>query len=109
MRFPGGVVWEGIPDRQSLQVIVHEVDKEIQEATDKVLRADPPAKGSALQFLYSDKVDPTSEEFEAEPKYSGDPKTMVDSINRTLHEEMRRDPRIIVVGEDRADCGRAAS
>src|SRR5260370_36190081 len=97
MRFPGGVVWEGIPDRQSLQVIVHEVDKEIQEATDKVLRADPPAKGSALQFLYSDKVDPTSVEFETEPKFSGDPMTMVASINRTLHEELRGAHRIVVL------------
>src|SRR6266404_6482005 len=109
IKFPEWLVSEGILDRQSLQVIVHEVDKEIQEATDKVLRADPPAKGSALQFLYSDKIDPASLEFESEPKFSGDPKTMVDSINRTLHEEMRRDPRIIVFGEDVADCSREAS
>jgi len=109
IKFPEWLVSEGILDRQSLQVIVHEVDKEIQAVTDKVLRADPPAKGSALRHLYSSKIDPASEEFEAEPKFSGDPRTMVDSINRTLHEEMRRDPRIIVFGEDVADCSREAS
>src|ERR1700694_1918626 len=63
IKFPEWLVSEGILDRQGLQVIVHEVDQEIQAATDKVLRADPPPKGSALQFLYSDKGDPTSAEF----------------------------------------------
>ena len=45
IKFPEWLVSEGVLDRQSLQVIVHEVDKEIQEATDKVLRAEPPALG----------------------------------------------------------------
>ena len=73
------------------------------------LRADPPPKGSALQFLYSDKIDPTSAEFEAEPQFSGESRTMVDEINLTLHEEMRRNSRIIVFGEDVADCSREAN
>jgi 2-oxoisovalerate dehydrogenase E1 component len=90
-------------------LIDHEIDKEIQEATDRVLRAAPPAKGSALQYLYSDKVDPASPAFETEPRFEGDPRTMVDEINRTLHEEMRRDAAIVVFGEDVADCGREES
>ncbi|HEV2691014.1 MAG TPA: thiamine pyrophosphate-dependent enzyme, partial [Bryobacteraceae bacterium] len=109
IKFPEWLIAEGILERHALQRIVHEVDKEIQEATDRVLRADPPAKGSAFQYLYSDKVDPTSSEFETEPHFTGDPRTMVDTINRTLHEEMRRDPRILVFGEDVADCSREAN
>jgi 2-oxoisovalerate dehydrogenase E1 component len=109
MRFPEWLVSEGILDRQGLQVIVHEVDQEIQQATDRALRADPPARGSAMQHLYSDKVDPTSAEFEAEPRFSGEPRTMVDEINLTLHEEMSRNPCVIVFGEDVADCSREAS
>jgi 2-oxoisovalerate dehydrogenase E1 component len=109
IKFPEWLLSEGILDRHGLQVIVHEVDQEIQRATDRVLRADPPLKGSALQFLYSDKVDPTSAGFESEPHFSGDPRTMVDEINRTLHEEMQRNPRIVVFGEDVADCSREAS
>jgi 2-oxoisovalerate dehydrogenase E1 component len=109
LKFPEWLVSEGILDRQGLQVIVHEVDQEIQEATERALRAEPPAKGSALQYLYSDKVDPTSAEFEVAPHFSGDPRTMVDEINLTLHEEMQRDSRIVVFGEDVADCSREAS
>jgi len=109
LRFPEWLVSEGILDRQALQVIVHEVDREVQQATDKALRAEAPAKGSALLYLYSDKVDPTSAEFEAEPRFTGDPRTMVDEINLTLHEEMRRDPRVIAFGEDVADCSRESS
>jgi len=109
LRFPEWLVSEGVLDRQGLQVIVYEVDQEIQQATDRVLRADPPAKGSALQFLYSDTIDPTAAEFEAEPQFAGESRTMVDELNLTLHEEMRRNSRIIVFGEDVADCSREAN
>src|SRR5580693_2380609 len=109
IKFPEWLVSEGILDRQALQLIIHEVDQEIQQATDLVLRAEPPAKDSALLYLYSDKTDPASAEFEAEPDFAGDPRTMVDEINLTLNEEMRRDSRVIVFGEDVADCSREAS
>jgi 2-oxoisovalerate dehydrogenase E1 component len=109
LRFPEWLISEGVLDRQGLQVIVHEVDREIQQATDRVLRADPPPKGSALLYLYSDKIDPASAEFEAEPQFSGESRTMLDEINLTLHEEMRRNSRIVVFGEDVADCSREAN
>jgi len=109
LKFPEWLVAEGILDRQALQVIVHEVDQEIQEATDRVLRADPPPKGSALLHLYSEEVDPCSAAFDTQPQVSGDPRTMVDEINLTLHEEMQRNPRIVVFGEDVADCSREAN
>ncbi len=109
LKFPEWLVAEGILDRQALQVIVHEIDQEIQEATDRVLRADPPPKGSALLHLYSEDVDPCSAAFDTPPQFRGDPRTMVDEINLTLHEEMQRDSRIVVFGEDVADCSREAN
>jgi 2-oxoisovalerate dehydrogenase E1 component len=106
--FPEWLVTEGILDRPALQFITHEVELEIEEATKRALKASAPPKGSALVHLYSERVDPTSAQFEATPNFSGEPRTMVDSINLTLHDEMRRNERMIVFGEDVADASREA-
>lgn len=105
-RFPEWLVAEGILTRDEVLEIRQDVEREIQEATERALKAAPPARGSALAFLYSDKVDPTGAEFDAEPRFEGEPRTMVDAINLTLHEEMKRDGRVVAFGEDVADCSR---
>jgi 2-oxoisovalerate dehydrogenase E1 component len=106
LNFPKLLVDEGILDRQSLQRIVHEIDEEIHEATTQALAQEPPARDSALVHLYSERVDPASDAFEATPQFTGEPKTVVDLINSTLAEEMRRNPDVLVFGEDVADCSR---
>ena len=103
------LVSSGVLDRYGIQLIVDDVDKQLQEITERTLKAPPPARGSALDYLYSPDVDPSSAAFEAEPASEGEPRTMVDSINLTLHEEMRRDEHVIVFGEDVADCSREAN
>ena len=71
------------------------------------LKAEAPPAGSAMNFLYSPTVDPTADEFDSPPRFSGEPKTMVDLINACLHQEMQRDERIVLFGQDVADCTRA--
>jgi 2-oxoisovalerate dehydrogenase E1 component len=105
-RFPEWLVAEGLLDRQRLQLLTHEVDDELQAATDAALRASPPEPGSALRYLYSPDVDPTGAGFQTEPALTGEHRTMVDEINLTIDEEMSRNARIVVFGEDVADCGR---
>jgi 2-oxoisovalerate dehydrogenase E1 component len=59
-----------------------------------------------MDHLYSERVDPASEALAVAPHFTGGPKTMVDLLNATMAEEMRRNPEIVVFGEDVADCSR---
>ncbi len=109
LTFPKLLIDEGVIDRHMLQRITHEIDEEVQEATQQALHDEPPAPETVYQHLYSPAVDPTGEPFDAQPHFRGAPMTMVDLINATLREEMRRNPDILVFGEDVADCSREAS
>jgi 2-oxoisovalerate dehydrogenase E1 component len=100
---------EGIVERQQLDKIVRELQDEIFEDTRRVLDAPQPAPETALRYLYSETVDPTSAAFDTPAESTGDPKTMLDLINATLKEEMRRNDRMVVFGEDVADCSREGS
>jgi 2-oxoisovalerate dehydrogenase E1 component len=104
--FPEYLIQEGILTQRAIEDIIRDTDEEVGELAQKVLREPGPEPGSAFKFLYSDKVDPCSAAFDTEPQLEGGPRTMVDSINRTLAEEMRRDARVIVFGEDVADVSR---
>ena len=107
-RFGARLIDEGVIDQNGLQRIKDEVDREIAEAADKALEANQPSIDSVTRFVFSPDVDPTSKAFDTEDglELSGNAGTIVDLINRCLHTEMARDPRIIVFGEDVADCSR---
>src|ERR1700674_5135978 len=97
------LVREGIVDEKELEELEAAVDLEIREATDKALEAEPPVKECLLDNVYSADVDPTSPQFEGVPHFSGEPRTMVESVSATLADEMARDERILVFGQDVAD------
>jgi len=105
-RFANFLQQEGILSKAELASLKADVETEILAATDKALEAELPAPDSVLNWVYSPDVDPTSAKFATRPKFSGDQKTMVDMIAATLNHEMGRDERIVVFGEDVADCSR---
>src|ERR1043166_2473939 len=107
-RFGALLIDEGVIDQDGLQKIKDEVDREVNEAADIALASAQPPKETATQYVFSPDVDPTSKEFDTEDRVqlSGNAGTMVDLINRCLETEMARDPRILVFGEDVADCSR---
>jgi 2-oxoisovalerate dehydrogenase E1 component len=107
-RFPKYLLEHGVATQAELDEIARQVAEEVQGASDTALASPQPGTDTVYQYVYSPDVDPTSEQFDTEddPRFAGDPTTMVDLLNICLRDEMTRDPRIVVFGEDVADCSR---
>src|SRR6478736_4291425 len=97
----------GIAVEADIEAIAASVDREIAEATDTALKAPKPSVDTADSFVFSPDVDPSSSAFDTLAEPEGKPDTMVSAINRTMKDEMTRNPRIIVFGEDVADASKA--
>ena len=125
---------EGILDEKGINGIEQEIEEQIQADADRALEAAVPQPDTIYNFVYSPDLDPTSAAFDTQPavaapgttadgKRSADSssatppntsppnktsqnKTMADLINTALRDEMRRDERVIVFGEDVADASR---
>src|SRR5262245_35011480 len=100
------LVREGIVEREVLDALNAQLDDEVARAADEAMGAARPAPESALEYVYSPTHDPTAKALATEPALSGQPTTMVDLLNACLKDEMRRDGRIVVFGEDVADASR---
>ena len=107
-RFPEWLVAQGHATEADIKRIQDEVDVEALAAVDDALAQPQPGADTIHFAVYSPDVDPTGEQFDTEedPQFSGDPTTMVDLLNACMKDEMRRDPRILVFGEDVADVSR---
>ena len=106
--FPKWLLEEGHATEAELERLRAEVEEEVQAATDDAL-AQPQPDGDTVHYaVYSPDVDPTGEQFDTEddPQFSGQPTTMVDLLNACMKDEMRRDERIVMFGEDVADASR---
>ncbi len=106
--FPTRLVSDGVATEAELEDIRAKVEEEVDLATEVALASPQPQRDTVERYVYSPDVDPTSEDFdtESDPRFEGDPTTMVDLLNRCMSEEMARDPRIVVFGEDIADVSR---
>jgi len=106
--FPKRLIADGVATEAEIEAIKGQVDEEVVVAADMALASPQPEPETALLYVYSPEVDPTSEQFDTEddPQFGGDPTTMVDLLNACLKDEMARDPRIVVFGEDVADVSR---
>ncbi|HWA16854.1 MAG TPA: dehydrogenase E1 component subunit alpha/beta, partial [Gemmatimonadales bacterium] len=106
--FPRYLLAQGLATEAELEAIRAGVEAEVSQAADIALASPQPAVDTIHYGVYSPEVDPTSAAFDTEhaPQFSGDPTTMVDLLNACLKDEMARDPRIVVFGEDVADASR---
>jgi 2-oxoisovalerate dehydrogenase E1 component len=89
-----------------LDAIRADVEREVNQAADGALKAPRPDPDRAATWLYSPDVDPTSSAFEGPLVADGKSQTMVGTINQTLKDEMARNPRMVIFGQDVTDCSR---
>jgi len=104
--FPARLVESGVASEAEIARVREQVDADIEAAGEAALAAPKADPEHALDFVYSPDVDPTSDEFATDAQAEGEPQTMATLINWCIRDEMKRDPKIVVFGEDVADCTR---
>src|SRR5262249_44401674 len=91
----------GLLDEAEKQALHERIRTEVDRAADEADAQPFPDPARVMEHIYSD-YRPVTEE--RAPRFLSDqPVTMVDAINHGLREEMERDPRIVMWGEDIAD------
>ncbi|HEY6968320.1 MAG TPA: dehydrogenase E1 component subunit alpha/beta [Candidatus Angelobacter sp.] len=98
------LIRENILNEDEINRLEKEVDEEVLAASDQAEKAAPPATDSIYNHVYSPDLDPRI--MHSEPQLHGGDKTMADLITACLKDEMKRDERVVIFGEDVADCSR---
>jgi 2-oxoisovalerate dehydrogenase E1 component len=105
-RFAEFLTHDGLAGDEDFAAMTADIEREINDAAERALAAPKPAKSTAELWVYSPDVDPCSSAFDSPARPEGKPDTVVAAINRTLKDEMAREPRIVLFGEDVADASR---
>ena len=116
------LVGDGVIASGELDELERSMQQEAAHAADRALEAPLPSVSGIKTHVYSEDLDPAHAAFATEqiqtasrtngataavaPKAAGGPRTMAELINACLRDEMRRDPRIVIYGEDVADASR---
>jgi len=101
---------ENILSAGEINALEQGIDEQIAAAAERAVASPLPLIASIPKHIYSEDLDPTRAELATEPVHQADrlaERTMADLINACMRDEMRRDPRIVVYGEDVADASRA--
>jgi 2-oxoisovalerate dehydrogenase E1 component len=120
-RMRSRLIGEGATTAAAIEELEQRLEREVAEAAERALEAPLPAVAEITKHVYSEDLDPTRAAFATEQapppattngaattgmKGTG-ARTMAELINACLRDEMRRDPRIVIYGEDVADASRA--
>lgn len=91
---------DGIISSDEFQQVWDDVLKEVDASADKALAAPFPEKGSSTTHVLNEtpvEIDPSAS------TEAGDDIVIVDAINHALHEEMERNEKMVLYGQDVAD------
>jgi 2-oxoisovalerate dehydrogenase E1 component len=89
----------GILSKGDAARIQEEIHSAIDAASEKAEAAELPPAGEVTRYVYSPRS-PLSREGFTEPEHTGKSLVMVDAINHALMEEMARNPKMLIYGED---------
>ncbi|MFZ1938982.1 MAG: dehydrogenase E1 component subunit alpha/beta [Terracidiphilus sp.] len=110
------LIGDGVIASAELDELEQRMEREAAEAAERALEAPAPPVSGIKLHVYSEDLDPTRATFATEQaqtaavsngQKAAGPRTMAELINVCLRDEMRRDPRIVVYGEDVADASRS--
>jgi len=105
--FAARLVAEGIATEDELQALRDEIDARIVSESEQAETRPQPGADTVYDNVFSPDVDATdATRFSTDPAFDGTETTVVDLLNVCLKDEMRRDPSIVVFGEDVADVSR---
>lgn len=101
--YPKFLTETGLMTSEEVKGVLDEATKEVREAMNRALETAWPSKDTFDAHLYSE-IDPTSSQFETEPQFSGkEDIPLATAINMTLKSEIKKNPLMMVFGEDVAD------
>jgi 2-oxoisovalerate dehydrogenase E1 component len=100
------LVREGVLTEAQLEKLHADTLTAIRAASEQAIESPQPPVHTATAYVFSPDVDPSSDRFVTEPKPEpgSQPETILQSINYTLRDEMKRNSRILMFGEDIADA-----
>lgn len=102
--YPKFLIDSNLVTHQELEEIKNAVDAEIKDSMKRAIETELPSPDTYADHLYSMDIDPTSNEFETEPQFSGkDDIPLAGAINGVLKAEIQKNPLMRMFGEDVAD------
>lgn len=96
------ILKEEILTENELEKTKHEIDRELEKAADYALAQANPIPETALRYVLDESGKRDLLDYESSVP-DGEKIVMVDAINHALREEMEKNPKIYIFGEDVAD------
>ena len=102
--FPKFLVDSKLASKEEVEKVEEDAKLAVREAMKKAIETEWPDQSTYMDHLYSEEVDPTGDDFDTEPQFSGkEDIPMAGAINGTLKSEIQKNPLMRMFGEDVAD------
>jgi 2-oxoisovalerate dehydrogenase E1 component len=97
------LIEQGLLGSERATEMREEIRREVDEAADRAAERPFPEPSCARNHVYANDTYVPPEGARETPRVSGESIVLVDAINHALSEEMTRNPRVVVYGEDVED------